>query len=226
LPFKVIVRALVEHLKGKIHLAKGERAGAVRSLERAIEEDPNLLAPYLTLAGIYAADKEYDRAVALYQAILTRQPGFLQGYVDLGLIYEETSRPDEAEAQYRKALTLEADFAPAAHHLARNLAERGVNTEEVLELARLAKDKMPDDPQVMDTLGWVHFLKRNYEYAIAELKDSLSRIPKDPVVNYHLGKAYYGGGQYENAREFMGKALELDPNFRYAQDARRFVPSQ
>ena len=36
---------------------------------------------------------------------------------------------------------------------------------------------MPDDPSVMDTLGWVYYRKGIYDSAIGEFKGSLAKAP-------------------------------------------------
>ena len=100
---------------------------------------------------------------------------------------------------------------------------RNKSYDEALSLAKLAKDKMPNEPKVMDTLGWIYYLKGINLFALEELQDSLSRIPDNPVVIYHLGKVYYRNKQYEKAREYMEKALELDSNFKGADEARRLL---
>jgi uncharacterized protein HemY len=100
---------------------------------------------------------------------------------------------------------------------------RNKSYDEALSLAKLAKDKMPDDPMVMDTLGWIYYLKRMNLFALEEIQSSLSKIPDNPVVNYHLGKVYYRNQQYEKAREYMEKALKIDSNFKGADEARRLL---
>jgi tetratricopeptide (TPR) repeat protein len=126
-----------------------------------------------------------------------------------------------AEINYRKALELKEDFAPAANNLAWRLAERGGNIDEALGLAQIAKEQMPKNPSVMDTLGWIYYLKGSYLSAISELQDSLELIPDNPTINYHLGMAYYKNNQADAAREYLKKALEIDPGFSGADEARK-----
>jgi uncharacterized protein HemY len=75
----------------------------------------------------------------------------------------------------------------------------------------------------MDTLGWIYYLKGINLFALEELQESISRLPNNPLVNYHLGKVYYRNKQYEKAREHMATALKLDPNFKAADDARKLL---
>jgi tetratricopeptide (TPR) repeat protein len=92
-----------------------------------------------------------------------------------------------------------------------------------LNLARLAKEKLPDDPNVMDTLGWVYYKKGLYDSAIAEFIDCLEKMPDNPTVIYHLGMAFYKKGDFKNARAELEKALALNENFSGAEEARRVL---
>jgi len=150
--------ALIEDLKGRVYLAQGVTDKAKEHFEKAIEIEPNILAPYQALARIYVKDKNFEQAIAKYEAMVDKNPKFLQGYMALGIIYDHQGEKEKAESYYRKALEIKSDFAPAAHHLAWNLAKREIKIDEALSLARLAKEKSPGDPYVMDTLGWIYYL--------------------------------------------------------------------
>ena len=75
------------------------------------------------------------------------------------------------------------------------------------------KERLPDNPAVMDTLGWIYYLKGTYFNAVAEFQDSLARNPNDPTVNYHLGLALFKRDQKREAKASLEKALKLDGKF-------------
>ncbi|MBW2142766.1 MAG: tetratricopeptide repeat protein, partial [Deltaproteobacteria bacterium] len=141
----------------------------------------------------------------------------------LGTIYDQQGDGKKAEDNYRKALAIKSDFAPAANNLAWNLLERGGNIDEALGFAQIAKEQMPKNPSVMDTLGWVYYRKSSYLNAIAEFQDSLALKPENPIINYHLGMAYFKNNQHDAARESLKKALKIDPDFKGSEEARRVL---
>ena len=216
-------RAFIEDLEGKIYLAKEDLAKARRHFEKAIEADPNRLSPYLALARIYVREEKLDGAISKLEAILSNNPNYLVGHMALGAIYDQEGDPEKAEAYYRRALDIKGDFGPAANNLAWNLAEKGGNIDEALGFAQIAKEQMPKSAAVMDTLGWIYYLKGIYLNAISELQDSVEIAPNNPVINYHLGLAYYKNKQPDAAREFLEKALEIDQNFKGAEGARSLL---
>jgi tetratricopeptide (TPR) repeat protein len=118
---------------------------------------------------------------------------------------------------------MKSDYVPAANNLAFLLAEKGVKPAEALKLAEFAKSEMPDDPTVLDTLGWVYYQQGRYKTAIEELEKSVVINPNNALANYHLGWAYYEIREFEKAREAMRKALQIDPNFPGAEEARSIL---
>ena len=177
----------------------------------------------MALAKIYIIEKKLDQAITQYEAILSKNPKYLAAYMALGTIYDQQDDGEKAETYYRKALEIKSDFAPAANNLAWNLAERGGNIDEALGFAQVAKEQMPDNGAVMDTLGWIYYLKGSYLNAIAEFQDSLTQNPDNPVINLHLGLAYYKNKQPRKAKEFLDKALNINQNFKGAEEARNIL---
>ncbi|MFH1243938.1 MAG: tetratricopeptide repeat protein, partial [Pseudomonadota bacterium] len=172
---------------------------------------------------IYLQGKNLDEAISQYQAILKQNPQFLPAYMALGTIYDQQGEGKKAEGYYRQSLKIKPDFGPAANNLAWHLAQSGGNIDEALGFAQIAKEQIPRNAAVMDTLGWIYYLKGSYLNAISELQDSLELDPNNPVINYHLGLAFYKNEQPDAARESLEKALEIKPDFEGADEARRIL---
>ncbi len=212
--------AAIESLMGKIYLAKGEKRRAEVHFKKAVETDPNLLGPYVSLARIYLTGNRKQEAVQEYENILEKNPKFLPAYMALGAIYDQMGMGKKAEAFYRKALDVKKDFAPAANNLAWNLATGGGNIDEALGYAQIAKEQMPKNAAIMDTLGWIYYLKGNYLSAVSEFQDSIALDPENPVIRYHLGMALYKNRQVKQAKQALEKALSISGNFKGAKEAR------
>ena len=175
----------------------------------------------MALAKLYLFNDDVKEVIAHFETQLKKDPSFLLGYMVLGIIYDERGEPEKAESYYRQALTINRDFVPAANNLAWSLAERNKNINEALILARNIKYIMPENPHILDTLGWIYFKLGYYGKAISNLEESVSMLPDNALYNYHLGKTYYKNEQLEEARRYLKKALTLAPDFKGAEDARR-----
>jgi tetratricopeptide (TPR) repeat protein len=215
--------AMIEYMQGNISLEKKDAEKARHHFEKAILTDANVLAVYVALAKLYIQEENIEGAISQYKAILEKNPYSLAGYMGLGTIYDQQGNGKKAEENYRKALAIKSDFAPAANNLAWNLLEREGNIDEALGFAQIAKEQMPKNPSVMDTLGWVYYRKGSYLNAIAEFQDSLALKPENPIINYHLGMAYFKNNQHDAARESLEKALNIDQNFKGSEEARRVL---
>jgi tetratricopeptide (TPR) repeat protein len=201
-------RAIVHFMEGQIHKARGDLKAAESAFQKALEANANYVLAYYELARLYLREKDVDSAVAQFETLLEKNPKQFGVHMQLGTIHDLNGRPDLAETHYRKALEINPDFAPAANNLAYNLAEQRKSLDEALTLAQKAREKLPDDPGVMDTLGWVYARKGLWDSAIRELQDSLAKMPDNAAIHYHLGVAYAGKGDKENARMAFNKALE------------------
>ena len=72
-----------------------------------------------------------------------------------------------------------------------------------------------------DTLGWIYYKKDLVSQALPSLQAAVLRSPQSPVFHYHLGMALLKSGDPAGARQSIEKALQLNPNFAAAADARK-----
>lgn len=205
--------AVINYLEGNLYLAGKEMDKAKTSYNMAIEANPDYLQPYGAIAKIALAEKDKDKAISQYQKLLEKDPNLPAPHMMLATIFEGDKEFNKAEEHYRKALEINPEYAPAANNLAYHLAKRTDKFDEALVLARTAKKKLPNDPGVMDTLGYVYYKKGLYGNAASEFLDCLEKIPDNPVVHYHLGMTYHKKGDKALAAKQLEKALELNKTF-------------
>jgi len=134
------------------------------------------------------------------------------------IIYDMKKNVEKAKEYYQKALKINPKYVPAANNLAYIYTDRGENIDEAL--AQMSKEMFPDDPAISDTLGWAYYKKNIFTRAITYCKEAVEKLPDHPIPRYHLGIAYYKNGDKELAKKELKKALELDPKFSKAQEAK------
>jgi len=217
------LKSIIHNLKGEIYFDQRKTVEAEVSFKTALKENPDFLQPYYSLARIYLMEKKEEEAISQYKTILEKNPKEAAPHLLMGIIYDLQKRPDLAEKSYSAALAVNPDFMPAANNLAYLLAKQDKNINEALSLAQKAKEKLPHDPSVMDTLGLIYYKKGFYDNAIAEFTDSLNKIPDNAMVHFHLGLAYHKKGDEDRARTELKKALDLNQNFDGADEAREIL---
>jgi tetratricopeptide (TPR) repeat protein len=216
-------QAFIMSVKGRLYMAQDMAKEAESAYQAAILADPNFTQPYYGLAQLYLRRKEVELAIEQYDAMLVKNPNMVGPNMLLGALYDAQKKFDSSEKHYREALRIDAGFAPAANNLAFLLTERGEDLGEALQLAQKAKGKLPEDPSVMDTLGWVYYKRGLYDLAIAEFAGSLEKLPNNASVHYHIGLAYSKKGDTGLAKEHLTKALQLDAAFDGAENARKVL---
>jgi tetratricopeptide (TPR) repeat protein len=126
----------------------------------------------------------------------------------LGVIYERMGEVQKAKETYKELLARDPDFAPALNNLAWLELEKGGNVDVALSLAQKAKERVPLDPAVSDTLGWAYFRKGLPRMALPLIQEALEKLPENPAVLYHLGAILHELGDGDKGQEFLERALK------------------
>ncbi|WP_321491331.1 tetratricopeptide repeat protein [uncultured Desulfobacter sp.] len=216
-------RGFIKFLLGKIALGDNDVDLAKKYFNSSIQIHKETTPTYEALAKISEVHKDWDDAIKYNETILSYNPEYIPAFMNLNRIYQLKKETEKARDVLKKVLEIKEDHAIAANELAYILANEGGQMQRALSLARIAEAKYPDNPYVLDTLGWVYYKQKAYDLAINKLEESLKMAPDNPITNYHLGWAYYDTGRYEQARQCMKKALKLNPDFEGARRAREII---
>ena len=98
--------------------------------------------------------------------------------------------------------------------------DRSGNIDVALNLAQKAKEQVPEEAHISDTLGWIYYKKNVPGTAITYLKEAADKMPDQPSVRYHLGMAYYKNGNRDLAKKELSAALKINSGFAGADEAR------
>ena len=206
-------------LLAKIDAAQTNVARAETDLLKAIGLNPDLPGPYLLLAQVYVASKEYQQALQKLNDLVGRTndaPAFLQ----IGAIHEQLKEYGPARDAYEKVLTINPRSTPALNDLAYIYAVQLNKIDRAYELAQKARELMPYNPHVGDTLGWVLFKKGDYPRALAILEDSAEKLPADAEIQFHLGMTHYMLDEEDSARVALQRAVASPQEYANKDEAR------
>lgn len=194
-------------------------------LRNVVEIAPTTLEAYSLLGNLYVKQKRLDEARREFEALAARQTKPVGAQTVLGMILQMQNKPDEAIKAYDQALRLDPSAPVAANNTAYLYAQRGENLDQALALARAAASRLPNEPQITDTVGWVYYKKQQPALAVPQFEQSVAKMPGNAVFQYHLGMAYAGAGQTEKARRALEEALRLNPSFDGAEQAKQTLSS-
>jgi tetratricopeptide (TPR) repeat protein len=207
-------------LLAKVHLARQELGLAEGALTRALDLDPNLSTSYVMLGRLYAVQQKDEQALAKLDDAVKRNPSDHVAYMLSGIIHAQRGETAKAERAYQQALAVNPRFAPAANNLAILYSEHGGDKEKALQLAQMAKEALPDDPIISDTLGWILYKRGVYQRALGLLKETAEKMPSNAEVQYHLGMTYFRLGNKAAAKQGLTQAFRLSPNFSGMDEAK------
>jgi tetratricopeptide (TPR) repeat protein len=115
------------------------------------------------------------------------------------------------EADLRKIIELDPSSPVAYNSLGYTLADRTDRYQEAYDLISRAAELAPNDPAIIDSLGWVQYRLGRYEEAQRNLARAYELFP-DHEVAAHLGEVLWVMGEQAEATKVWRNALEVEPN--------------
>ena len=157
--------------------------------------------------------REYDRYDQSKQVLdegLKRFPDHPDLLYNRGLVTAKMDRIDLHERDMRKLIEIEPDNAHAYNAFGYTLADKTDRLEEAMALIKKANALLPDNPFILDSMGWVHFRLGNNGKAIEYLMLALD-ARQNAEIAAHLGEVLWVTGNREEARKIWDKGIEWDP---------------
>jgi len=155
--------------------------------------------------------KKYDEALKLLNSAMDKLPEQTDVRYARALIAEKLNMVDLSISDLRTILEKDPNNAHALNALGYTLADRTDKLDEAKKLISLALKQKPNDPFVLDSMGWVHYQMGHYDEAIVYLKRALS-MRNDAEISAHLGEVLWVSGDRTTARTVWRHALESTPD--------------
>ena len=162
-------------------------------------------------ADALMAAEHYDRAAALLDAALRRSPDNVDLLFARTLLNDRRGDLAAVERDLRQMIQINPNDARALNHLGYTLTDRTDRHEEALHLIERAIALEPDDPAIIDSLGWVQYKLGHHEQALVNLRRALELFP-DHEVAAHLGEVLWVMGHRQEALQVWNEALARDPD--------------
>ncbi|WP_407279701.1 tetratricopeptide repeat protein [Aromatoleum evansii] len=136
---------------------------------------------------------------------------------DTDLLYESSmlaeslGKHEIMEGRLRKLIALRPDFSHAYNALGYSLADRGLRLDEAEALIVRALELTPDDPFILDSMGWVRFRRNDAAGALAHLEKAYG-MRQDPEIAAHLGEVLWTLKRQSDASRVWDEALKTNPD--------------
>ncbi|WP_455208329.1 tetratricopeptide repeat protein [Kaarinaea lacus] len=155
--------------------------------------------------------ERYPAAKDYYTKVLNSMPNETSVRYARALVAEKLGELDLVESDLQTILKQEPANAQVLNALGYTLADRTNRYEEALTYIQRALELEPDDPAVVDSMGWVQYRLGNYQNAIEHLRRA-TELSQDPEIAAHLGEVLWVSGDKNGALEIWEKSLKEHPN--------------
>lgn len=155
--------------------------------------------------------KAYTESFDLLKAALDARPDHPELLYDLALAAEKIDKLDLVEASLRRLIALKPDNAQAYNALGYTLADRTNRFAEAREYIEKALTLAPDDPFILDSMGWVLYRLGNYSEGVDYLQRAYRQRP-DPEIAAHLGEVLWMQGKKAEAERVWRESLRENPD--------------
>ena len=193
-------------------LAKGGKVTEARQLlQEANPEGEHAQAQViLAEAQILREANQADAAFTVLGDGLKRYPNNTELLYDYAMVAEKANNLEVMEKSLRRMIELAPANQNAYNALGYSFAERNMRLPEAFTLVEKALSLAPDDPFIMDSLGWVQFRLGKLKEAEDLLRRAYAARP-DPEIAVHLGEVLWVKGQKDDAQKFWRDASTKDP---------------
>jgi tetratricopeptide (TPR) repeat protein len=139
----------------------------------------------------------------------------------LAEVYLADGQTRSAIEQYEIVLQQNPKYMPAMNNL--DTAYQQEKNPLALEYAEKAYKIAPDNPAIMDTLGWILVEQGNTGRGLPLLQKALSLAPDVAEIRYHFAVALVKSGDKAKARKELDTLLSSGKDFPSREEAKTLL---
>ncbi|MCX8520149.1 MAG: tetratricopeptide repeat protein [Rhodoferax sp.] len=157
------------------------------------------------------SSKQFRAAYDLMQKTVQSNPDDADYLYDLAMAAEKLNRLQEMEKLLRQVIAAKPEHPHAYNALGYSLADRGLRLPEARALIQKALEFAPNDPAILDSMGWVEFRSGRPKEALPLLQQAWQST-QDGDIAAHLGEVLWVLQQKQEARAIWKQALQQNPD--------------
>ncbi len=176
------------------------------------QKNPQLASQLYIIEGQALTDADlHMQAYSLYETALESSPDDLDLLYSYSLAAEKLDKLDVAETNLRRILAIDPDNVRALNAFGYTLADRTDRHQEALQYISKAYEQEPDDPAIIDSMGWVHFRMGDLDKAREYLQKAWD-MSSDSEIGAHFGEVLWMRGEHAAAKEIWNTSRKATPD--------------
>lgn len=169
---------------------------------------------FLVEADILKEHGKPGEVMALYTQGLRAHPDNSDLLYSRALYAATQDQLDLLENDLSKVISQNPENADALNALGYTLADQTDRYEEALGYIERAFALKPEEPAILDSMGWINFRMGKYPEALKFLEDAMAQMP-DPEIAAHYGEVLWVTGEQKRARKIWQESLKENPENKY-----------
>lgn len=191
---------------------QGELDEALADIREIRKNNPDQDENFRLLEINLLLDRDHDeRALQAANEALESFPGNVRIRYARAMLLDSMDKPEQAEADLRTIIEEQPDNAVALNALGYILTTRTDRLDEARDYIERALAIDPENPAILDSMGWVLYLQGNTDESLSYLSRAWEAYA-DPEVAAHFGEALWQTGNQEQARSIWREGFEQDPD--------------
>ena len=212
--------AAAHRLAGDVLLMSGSAQAATARYRRALELEPESKHA-LRLYGATSVAGEHSQANEFLQTWVNAHPDDLVSARTLATGHLAAGRMAEARVLFERIIAKNPLDASALNYLAFILDR--AKDPAAMGFAMRAVNAAPNDPLILDTVGWLLVRQGKAEEGLSRLRDAHSRAASNPEIRHHIAVALVALARPDEARRELRAALQSPVPFMGIGDARKLL---
>jgi tetratricopeptide (TPR) repeat protein len=159
----------------------------------------------LAMVQIARDQSRFDLALELLEKAAAERPLDDDLMYELGMAYEKINRLEAMEKTLQALTTRTPTYYAAFNAWGYALADRSLKLPQAKTLIVKALEMAPEDPFILDSLGWVEFRLGHLKDALAILKKAYS-LRADSDIAAHLAEVMFSLGLKTEASSLVAEA--------------------
>jgi predicted O-linked N-acetylglucosamine transferase (SPINDLY family) len=196
---------------GLSYAGQGRHQEAMECYRRALQLDANYPEANNNLGVVLREEGEPEAAAKYYQRALELRPNYGDAHNNLAIVLFDLGRYEQAEQHFRRALELRPGTPEIYNNLGATLRELG-RDEDALQAYGQALQLKPNNPSTINNLGIMKQQDLQLEEAEFCYRRALDLDGKFVPAYENISGALGELGRYEEARDVLGRAFELEPH--------------
>ncbi|CAN5220283.1 tetratricopeptide repeat protein [soil metagenome] len=193
-------------------VAKAKDIGGARKIlgEIKVDGERDQVQVIIAEAQILRDAARLQESLAVLNAGLDRFPANTDLLYDYAMVAEKLDQLEIMEAKLRKIIELAPTNQHAYNALGYSLADRSLRLPEAFALIEKAMSLAPEDPFIMDSMGWVQYRMGQLKEAEVHLRRAYA-LRSDPDIAIHLGEVLWVSGKRDDAQKLWRDVEAKDP---------------